>query len=300
MAKTQPTTIKEEVKISFSGLEADKGIIYAADLAKALNGWKEFWEISTSTFLNEELSTKPLAYEMRPHIKIRSFKRNSFDIVSVVIIPIALMVGCEIAKALWKWRRSLLKRHVDNKKGFMSREEAIEALKILAQSSNIRITKTIEIIKVMDAIDDSLNDLVEPIEHSAKRVIITSSSGPSQIQITSKDKRALKSGYHVDLKESRKGFEKCSVKFIRINTETGNALITFDRPNGIHQMGHEFSQIIDPNVRGPKNMYTKAFYEGTSLEVWGRIVRSQKSSKFVRWEISANLPTDGTPLFDKP
>lgn len=300
MVETQTNTIEEEVIISFSGLEADKGIIYAADLAKALNGWKDFWEISTSIFLNKELSNKPLAYDMRPHIKIRSFDRNSFDIVCNVIIPIALMLGHDIAKKLWEWRKALLKKHVDNKKGFMSREEAIEALNILAQSYDIRITKTIEIVKVMDIIDDSLNDLVEPIDHSAERVIITSSSGPSQIKMISKDKRALKSGYHVDLKESRKGFEKYLIKFVRINTETGNALITFDRSNGIHQMGHEFSQIIDPDVREPKNVYTKAFYEGTSLEVWGRIVRSQKSNKFVRWEITSNLPKEDMPLFNKP
>jgi hypothetical protein len=293
------TSIEETVKISFNGLEADKGIVYAADLAKALNGWKEFCEISTSIFINEELSTKPLAYEMRPQIKIRSFERNSFDIVSDVLIPVALMVGYDIAKTLWKWRRSLMKKHIDNKKDFLSRDEAIEALKVLAKSYNIKISKTLEVVKVMDSIDDSLNDLVEPIDHSAERIIITSSSGTSRIQLTSKDKRALRSGYHVGLSESHKGFEKCSVKFIRINTETGNALISFDKPTGIHQMGHEFSQIIDPNIKEPKNIYTKAFYEGTSLEVWGRIVRSQKSNKFVRWEISANIPTDDTPLFDK-
>jgi len=300
MPKMQPTIIEEEVMVSFSGFEADKGIIYAGDLAKALNGWKEFWEISTSILLNEELSIKPLAYEMRPQIKIRSFERNSFDVVSLVITPIALMVGYDIAKTLWKWRRSLLKKHIDNKKNFLSREEALEALRVLAQSSGIRITKTIEIVKVMDSIDDSLNDLVEPIDHSAERITITSDSGTSKIQLASKDKRALRSGYHVGLSESRKGFEKCSVKFIRINTETGKALITFDRPSGIHQMGHEFSEVIDPAVREPKSIYGKAFYEGASLEVWGRIVRSQKSNRFVRWEISANLPTDDTPLFDKP
>ena len=63
-------------------------------------------------------------------------------------------------------------------------------------------------------------------------------------------------------------------------------------------MGHEFSQIIDPNVKEPKNIYTKTFYEGTYLEVWGRIVRSKKSNKFIRWEITANLPIKETPLFD--
>lgn len=174
-------------------------------MVKALSGWREFWEISTSVFFNEELSTKPLPYEMRPRIKIRSFER----------------------------------------------------------------------------------------------IVITSSSASSKIQLVSKDKRALRSGYYVDSKESAKGFEKCSVKFIRINTETGKALVSFDKPNGIHQMGHEFSQIIDLTVKEPRNVYAKAFYEGHSLEVWGRIVRSKKSNKFVRWELSVNFPTDDTPLFDK-
>ena len=266
-------------------------------MAKALNGWKDFCELSISIFLNEELSTRPLEYELRPQVKIRSFERNSFDVVSVVIIPVALMVGYDVAKTLWKWRRSLMKKHIANKKAFLSREQAIEALKMLAQSHNIKITETIEIVKVMDSIDDSLNDLVEPIDHSAERLIITSSSETSIIELTSQDKRALRSGYHVTPGEARKGFERCSVKFIRINTETGNALISFDKPTGIHQMGHEFSEIIDPAIKEAKNVYTRAFYEGSSLEVWARMIRSQKSNKFARWQISASLPTDDSPLF---
>ncbi len=88
------------------------------------------------------------------------------------------------------------------------------------------------------------------------------------------------------------------MKFIRINTETGNALITFDKPTGLHQMGHEYSKIIDPAVTQARNIYTRALYEGASLEVWARIIRSQKSSKFVEWEISVELPSDDAPLFD--
>ena len=298
MTKMQPSSIEEEVRISFTGLEADKGIAYAADLAKALNGWKDFCELSISIFLNEELSTRPLAYELRPQIKIRSLERNSFDVVSVVVVPIALMVGYDVAKTLWKWRRSLVKNHIDNKKAFLSREQAIEALKVLASSHNIRVTETIEVVKVMDSIDDSLNDLVEPIDHSAERMIITSSSETSRIELTSQDKKALKSGYHVTSSEARKGFEKCSVKFIRINTETGNALISLGKPTGIHQMGHEFSEIIDPAVKEARNVYARAFYEGSSLEVWARMIRSKKSNKFATWQISASLPTDDSPLFD--
>jgi hypothetical protein len=150
----------------------------------------------------------------------------------------------------------------------------------------------------MDSIDDSLNDLVEPIDRSAERLTITSSSGASRIELTSQDKRALRSGYHVASSEARKGFERCSVKFVRINAETGNALISFDNPTGMHQMGHEFSEIIDPALKEARNVYTKAFYEGASLEVWARMIRSKKSNKFATWQISASLPREDSPLFD--
>jgi CMP-2-keto-3-deoxyoctulosonic acid synthetase len=52
------------------------------------------------------------------------------------------MVSYDVAKSLWKWRSSLVKKHIENKKAFLSREEAIEALKVLAQSHNIKITET--------------------------------------------------------------------------------------------------------------------------------------------------------------
>ena len=293
-----PKTIVDEVKLSFTGLDADKGLIYVRDLARALDGWREFWEISTSVYLNKELSTKPMPQDIRPQIKIRAFEQRSFDVTAIVIIPLTLMVTYDLAKALWNWRRSLLKKHIDTKKGFMSREEALESLKLLAKSFEILTKSTIEIVKFLDIIDEALNDLVEPIDRSAKMLILTSSSAKSKIQLTSKDKRALNSGYHVDPELRSKGFEKYSVKFIRINTETGYSIITFEHPTGIHQMGHEYSQIIDPNVNHPRNIYTRALYEGKALEVWGSMVRSRRSNKFVRWEISSNLPSDDAPLFD--
>lgn len=291
--------ITDEVRLSFTGLDADRGVMDVHDLTRTLDGWSEFWDISTSMYLNKQLSTKPLPQDIRPQIKIRAFELNSFDVIATVIIPLGMMVGYDIAKAIWKWRRSLLNRHIVSKKGFLSREEAIEALKLLGRSFEIEATSDIEIVKVLDIIDDTLNDLVAPIDRSAEKVIITSSSTKTNIQLTSKDKRALKSGYHVEAGLGSKGFEKYPVRFIRVNTETGNSIITFEHPRGSHQMGHEYSQIIDVKVSRPKNIYTRALYEGTALEVWGRIVRSRRSNKFVRWEISADIPSDNAPLFDR-
>lgn len=293
-----PNSIVDEVRLSFTGLDADKGIIDVRDLARALDGWREFWEISTSLYLNKELSTKPMPQDIRPQIKIHAFEKQSFDVIATVVIPLTLMVAYDLAKALWKWRRSLLKRHIVSKKELMSREEALEALKLLAKSFEIETTSTMEVVKVLDLIDEALNDLVEPIDRSAKLLILTSSSAKSRIQLTSKDKRALNSGYHVGLESQSKGFEKHSVKFVRINTETGNSIITFENPTSLHQMGHEYSKIIDPNVSRPRNIYTRALYEGAALTVWGRIMRRRTSKKFVHWEISASLPSDNAPLFD--
>ncbi len=289
-------SLTDEVKLSFSGLDTDEGLIDIRDLARSLNGWRMFWEFSTAVYVNKELSTKPISEDIRPKIKIRAFEHNSFDVVTSVVIPLVLMASYDIVKALWKWHMSLLKKHIDVKKAFVTREDAIEALKRLASEFDIVTINAIETVKFMDVIDDALNDLVEPIDRSAKKIVITSNYTKSIIHLGSTDKRALKSSYHIDPALRAKGFEKHSVKFIRINTETGNALITFDNPTGRHQMSHEFSRIIDLAVSQPRNIYTRALYEGTSLEVWGRMVRSQTSNRFVRWEISVEIPSDDTPL----
>jgi hypothetical protein len=291
-------SMPEEVKLSLSGLDADKGLIDVRDLSRALEGWRGFWQISAAIYHNKELSTKPCQQDICPQIKIRAFERHCFDVVGQVIVPMALMVTYDLAKVLWKWRRALMRRHIDSKRKFFTREEALQALRLLARDYEIKADDTIETIKVMDTIDDALLDLTEPIDRSAKKISIVSSSGDSPIQLVSADRRALRSGYHVDPSLLSKGFEKCSVKFIRINTETGNSLIAFDDPKGLHQMGHEYSQIIDLDVGQPRNIYTRALYEGKSLEVWARMVRSDKTNNFARWEISVNPPPENTPLFE--
>jgi hypothetical protein len=288
----------DKVEISFTGLDADNGLIDVHDLARALDGWWAFWERSTAVYFNKELSSKPIIEDIRTKIKICAFEHRSFDVLMQIIIPLALMAGYDVIKSLWKWHRLLIKRHIDTKKTFATREKAIEDLELLAREYDIVKTSTVETVKFMDVIDDALNDLVEPIDRSAKKILITSEYTKSIIHLGSTDKLALKSGYHIDPSLRAKDFEKHSVKFIRINTETGHALITFNNPTGLHQMGHQFSKIIDSAVTQPRNVYTRAFYEGTSLEVWARMIRSQKSNKFVEWEISAELPSDDTPLFD--
>ncbi len=288
----------EEVKLSLSGLDADKGLIDLRDLSRALEGWRSFWQISAAIYHNKELSTKPCPQDICPQIKIRAFEKRSFDVIGLVIVPLTLMVAYDLAKVLWKWRRALMKRHIDSKRQFFTREEALEALKLLARDYELKADNTTEVIKVMDMVDDALLDLTEPIDRSAKKITIVSSTGDSPIHLVSADRRALRGGYHVDPSLLSKGFEKCSVKFVRINTETGNSLIAFDDPKGLHQMGHEYSQIIDPDVGRPRNIYTRALYEGKSLEVWARMVRSDKTNNFVRWEIRASLPPEDTPLFD--
>ena len=76
-------------------------------------------------------------------------------------------------------------------------------------------------------------------------------------------------------------------------------MITFDNPSGIHQGGHKYSTIIDPTVKSPKNVYTRALYEGSSLEVWGRKVFKKINNNFLHWEISKDILFDKNPLFDK-
>ena len=288
----------DKVEISFTGLDADNGLIDVHDLARALDGWWTFWEHSTAVYFNKELSTNPVREDIRTKIKICAFEHRSFDVLTHVMIPLALMMGYDVVKSLWKWHRLLIKRHIDTKKTFATREKAIEDLELLAREYDIVKTSAVETVKFMDVIDDALNDLVEPIDRSAKKIVIKSEYTKSTIYLGSSDKLALKSSYHIDPSLRAKDFEKHSVKFIRINTETGRALITFNNPTGLHQMGHEYSKIIDSAVTQPRNVYTRAFHEGTSLEVWARMIRSQKSNKFVEWEISAELPSDDTPLFD--
>lgn len=247
----------DEVKISFSGLDTDNGLIDIHDLTRSLNGWLMFWETSTAAFINKELSTKPIPEDNRPKIKIRAFKHNTFDVYTDIIIPLALTIGYDIVKALWKWHKSLLNRQIDTKKKFMTREDALNSLMELAEESDITITNTVETFKFIDTIDVALNELVEPINNSAHKIAIESKITKTEIHLDRTDKLALKSGYYIDPSLHAKGFEKHFVKFIRINTETGNALITFDNPSGPHQMGHEYANIIDPVISSPRNIYTR-------------------------------------------
>lgn len=296
--REQGTGTVEEVVLSFTGFGADTGILDAHDLSRALEGWRTYWLISAAIFHNREFSSKQCPDDLRPQIKVRAIERGSFDVIGDVVFPVSIMVAYDVVKALWKWRKALAKRHIRNKKEFFTREQALEALRLLAKDYEVSVEGRSEAVKAMDAIDDALRDFTEPIERSANRMMLKSSSGTSPMSFTVKDRRALHSGYYVDPSEHSGGFEKCSVRFIRINTETGNALVAFDNPQGVHQMGHEYSRVIDPSVARPRNIYTHALYQDQSLEVWARMVRSQKSNNFVRWEITANPPVEHLPLLD--
>lgn len=291
--------IRDEVNISFVGLDADDGIISVEDLIKSLEGWRAYWEISTSVFFNKELSTKPLPQDIRPQIKIKAPKEGSFDISGLILIPLGLMIGYDIIKVLWKWQWSLIKRHIKSKKELISKEEATECLIRLSKKYEIETKNDLEVARVLDSIDESLNYFVEPIDRSSKKIVITRASSQQTLTITSTDKRALRSGYHFEEGVASKGLERFSVKFIRIHTGTGNAMIIFDNPSGIYQIGHKYSKIIDPIVKKPKNVYTRALHEGTSLEVWGRMIFNKTNNNFLRWEISKDIPSENNPLFDR-
>jgi len=291
--------IRDEVNLSFVGLDADKGIILVEDLTTSLDGWRAYWEISASVFFYKELSTKPLPQDIRPQIKIKALKQGSFDVIGLILIPLGLVIGYDIVKVLGKWQWSLIKRHIKSKKELITKEEAIECLIKLSKKYEIETKNDLEVVRLLDSIDESLNSLVEPIDRSAKKIVIKSASSQQTLTITSSDKRALRSGYHLEPGADSQQFERFSIKFLRIHTETGNAIITFDNPSGINQIGHEYSTIIDPRVKKVKNIYTRALYEGTSLEVWGRKVFNKTNNTFVHWEIAQNLPKDDNPLFDK-
>ena len=160
-------------------------------------GWRIFWEYSTAAYINKELSTRPLSEDIRPKIK-SAFKHNSFDVFTDIVIPVALMVGYDIVKELWKWHKSLVRRQIETKKKFMTREAAVEAVEELARRSDIATTNSIETIKFIDVIDEALNYLVEPINRSAKRIDITSKFTESTLHLSQTDKAALKSGYYID------------------------------------------------------------------------------------------------------
>lgn len=66
MNASQARPVIDEVNLSFVGLDADKGIISVEDLTTSLEGWRAYWEISTSVFFKKELSTKPLPQDIRP------------------------------------------------------------------------------------------------------------------------------------------------------------------------------------------------------------------------------------------
>lgn len=297
--KENEQTRKEEVELSFIGLDADKGTIDARDLTKALKGWCDYWEITSATFFYKELSAKPFPPDSRPEFKIKALKYATFDVFINVILPLGLMIGYDVLKLLWKWQKSFLEEHIRNKKTLTSKEQAIGNIEKLAKSFDIQSRNKLDTVNFVDFADDSLVSFVEPIYKSSKKISIIRTSTNQKILLGHSDKLALTSGYHLEPSTIAKQLERFKVKFIRIHTETGNAIITFDNPDDIYKKGNVYATIMDPKVHKLKNEYSRAFYEGTSLEVWGRKVFNKANNKFRHWEISHELPYDDSPLFAK-
>ncbi len=288
----------EEFKLSFVGRSADQGIMQIEDLTRSLEGWNCYWQTTVAVYYNQELSSKQLPKDIRPEIKIKAFDHGSFDVFGVVVMPLGLMVGYDIFKCVWKWQISVLKSHIRTKKGFVSRDAAITNLEIFAKTHGIKSKNRSESAKVLDMIDQDLNEFVEPIDRSAKEIVVKGKSLEMPLTVTSADKRALRSGYHLEGSGEVADYETCRVRFIRINTETGNALVEFEQPKDITRMGHQYARIIDPTVHTPRNIYTKALHEGAFINAFGKIVRSRISNKFRHWELAVSMPKETRPLLD--
>jgi hypothetical protein len=290
---------KEEIELSFAGLDADRGTIDARDLVKAIYGWCDLWEITISALYRKELSLKPLPPDMRPKFSIKALRYATFDVRTDILLPLGVMITYDFLKVLWKWQMALIKEHIANKKTLTTKEHAVENIKKVAKSFDIESKDILDSVNFVDSVDDALVSFVQPIDASSKTIGIVQLSTRDKIVFSHNDKLALTGGYHLDPGGAARQLERFKVKFLRIHIDTGKAIITFDEPNDIYKKGRPFAEIVDPKVHKLKNEYSRAFYEGTSLEVWGRKSFSKSSNKFQHWEISTDLPYSDSPLFDK-
>jgi hypothetical protein len=209
------------------------------------------------------------------------------------------MIGYDFFKILWKWQMNFIKEHIANKKNLITKEQAIKKIESVAKNFDIQSKDQFDTVNFVDFVDAALISVVEPINKSANKISIIQTSTKQKILLGHKDKQALTSGYHLDPGSDARQLERFKVKFIRIHIDTGKAIITFDKPDDIYKKGRPYAEIVDPKVHKQKNEYSRSFYEGTSLEVWGRKVFSKSNNKFQHWEISTELPYSNNPLFDK-
>ncbi len=300
MENKEADSFSENIRICYVGLRADTGAINVEELLLSLTGWKDFWQVSTSVFLQRKLTLRPLPPERRPRIYVGTFTRGSFDVFLNVILPVGLMVSYDLAKNLWNWRRNLLSRHIDTKKSLtITEEEIVGALEKLARAHELSIADDkAETWRLIERIDESLQNAVDPIGCSATKLTISSDASKDTVSLEIREKQILQSAFVVDPAALSQGFQEAKVKFIRINTDTGNALITFKNPIGLHQYRHVYSVIKDPAIKQPRNVYTRAHYEDSPLKVWARMVRRRKDNAFASWEITAIFPKEDTPLLD--
>jgi len=294
-------SVDERLIIRYLGESAGKGEMDLEDLATSLSGWRDFLYLSTSIYLGSSLTSRALRPEEAPRIRVVSFRKGSFDVWLHVILPLGLMTGFKLGKVvlkeLWEWRKTLLEHHVSTKKSFSTKEEAVEALKGLALHHQLALPKEdSDCVKVEEVIDESLQAATRPIARSASHLTLNTDPPSAEIRLGLEEKRALESGFFVEGGEGSAPFERTSVKFIRINTQTGRALITFEDPVGEHQEGQKYSRIIDPAVHTPGNTYTRAFHEGSPLALWTRIARRRKDSSFAHWQLTIERPKDDAPL----
>lgn len=298
MSQERQHTLEESLVLRYAGERADVGEVDLHDLAVSLNGWGRFLEFSISTYMLKRLTVRQLQPHERPSVRVVALGKGSFNVLLQVVLPLGLMASYDLAKALWRWRTALVKNHVGAKRDFKTKEEAIRALEDLAKRSQLEVSDVHrETERAIDELDEALNELAAPIGVSAGELTVASDKASESISLCLADKRALASPYFVGEGAADHAYIKAKVRFIRVNKQTGRALITFDNPQDEHQVGQKYSLIADSAVRGKKNEYARAFYEESSMEVWARMVRSRRDGSFAYWEITGTDP-EPTPLLD--
>jgi hypothetical protein len=147
-----------------------------------------------------------------------------------------------------------------------------------------------------ELIDQALHRATEPLAQSCERVKLFSDEPIALVEIGPAERAIIIQP--LSLPPPKREWRAARVKFDRIHRKTGRALFKFEHEADGDGAAH-YSRIIDPEVRKPHNVYSKAFYDNVALDVWIRQVSPQKGNLNFQWEIQASNPDQGT-LFNMP
>ncbi len=325
----ETTSTDEMFLIRYDGGLADQGALGLDDYAASLAGWRAFITLTVRIALGSRPSTAHLVADRVLRLRVTTERNGSWETVVSIgldIVPNALWDGIKwaspiVAVQAIRWAMQVAKRHAELKRETVDVDEIAAALERMVSEDGFTLspTRAIEFqaelfpeehpddavsevepyeLKpdvprrraVVEAIDQALNEAVKPIGRSCVSIEVKPLVGKeSYLLFDTDDKNAILTP--LEVRPTRREWERAWIKFVRINKKTGRALFYFASDPAGEDNSH-YSQIIDEVVHTAGNVYTEAFSKDSVLEVFIRHGPVERGSIRTVWQITLKPPDD--------